>query len=58
MRKFELEELVAEHEGAMERAYDAILDGDPEAAREMLAEALDLEEPDESGEGEEEADEE
>ena len=52
MRKFELEELVAEHEEAMEKAYDAILDGDPEAAKEIIAEALDLEEPDEEEEDE------
>lgn len=48
MRKWELEDLIAEHEEAMEKAYDAILDGDPEAAREILAEALDLDEGEEA----------
>ena len=58
MRKWELEDLIAEQEEAMEKAYDAILDGDPEAAREILAEALDLDEGEEAdgdgGEGGEE----
>ncbi len=48
MRKWELEDLIVEQEEAMGKAYDAILDGDPEAAREILAEALDLDEGEEA----------
>lgn len=46
MRKFELEELVAEQEEIMEKVYDLLLDGDPEEAQAILAESLELEEPD------------
>lgn len=44
MRKWELEGLVEEKDESMEKAYDVILDGDLEAAQEILAEALGLEE--------------
>ncbi len=44
MRKWELEDLVAEQDELMERVYDTILRGDTEAAREILAEALGFDE--------------
>ncbi len=42
MRKRELEELLADQDKFMEKAYDAIIGGNPEAARVILANALRL----------------